>query len=93
MAQKRYVLACIMVSFRYLQRKYELQPGIDPPALSSPFLNAAAIFMKNCAISERERLIFLPWSCSSLVLAWLPCGPMSWYSTLPSSWGTFLYSA
>ena len=68
-AQKRYVFAWSIVSFRYLQRKYELQPGIDAPGLSFFFLKASAIFMKNCAISDSERLIFLPWSCSSLVLA------------------------
>lgn len=26
-------LACSMVSLRYLHKKYELQPGIDPPGL------------------------------------------------------------
>jgi hypothetical protein len=43
------------------------------------------IFMKNWAISERLRLIFLPWSCSSFVLAWFWCGPTNFFSTVPSA--------
>jgi hypothetical protein len=39
------------VSFRYLHRKYELQPGIEHPGLSFFAVTASAIFMKNC---ERE---------------------------------------
>mmetsp|Transcript_80878 Transcript_80878/g.196075 ORF Transcript_80878/g.196075 Transcript_80878/m.196075 type:complete len:278 (+) Transcript_80878:982-1815(+) len=61
-AQNKYVFAHIIVSLRYLHRKYELQPEIETPGLSFFALNASAIFMKNCAISDRERLIFFPWS-------------------------------
>ena len=41
-AQKRYVFAWSIVSLRYLQRKYELQPGMETPGLSFFFLNASA---------------------------------------------------
>mmetsp|Transcript_30019 Transcript_30019/g.95929 ORF Transcript_30019/g.95929 Transcript_30019/m.95929 type:complete len:210 (+) Transcript_30019:1931-2560(+) len=84
MAQKRYVRAWSIVSFRYLQRKYELQPGMVLPGFSFFALMASAIFMKNCAISVSDRLIFLPWSWSSLVLRWSLCGPMRSWSTEPS---------
>jgi len=49
-----------MVSFRYLHRKNELQPGMVSPGLSFFFITASAIFMKNWAISDNDRLIFLP---------------------------------
>mmetsp|Transcript_25426 Transcript_25426/g.85438 ORF Transcript_25426/g.85438 Transcript_25426/m.85438 type:complete len:225 (+) Transcript_25426:1567-2241(+) len=84
MAQKRYVFELSIMSFKYLQRKYVLQPGMETPGLSFFALKASAIFMKNCAISESERLIFLPWSCSSLVRFWSWCGPKSFCSMVPS---------
>jgi hypothetical protein len=65
MAQKRYVRACSMVSFRYLHRKNELHPGMVMPGCNFFFITASAIFMKNWAISERDKLIFFPCSCSS----------------------------
>ena len=46
-------LACSMVSFRYLHKKYELQPGMGRPGLSVPCCTASAIFMKNWAIYMR----------------------------------------
>ena len=49
-----------MVSLRYLQRKNELHPGMLMPGVSFFLMTASAIFMKNCAISDRDRLIFLP---------------------------------
>ena len=40
--------------------------------------------MKNMAISESDRLIFLPWARSSFVLAWSGWGPTSFCSVVPS---------
>mmetsp|Transcript_25406 Transcript_25406/g.70741 ORF Transcript_25406/g.70741 Transcript_25406/m.70741 type:complete len:462 (-) Transcript_25406:968-2353(-) len=76
MAQNKYVFACRSVSLRYLQRKKLLQPGMVAPGLNLFFITASAIFMKNCAISDSDRLIFLPWSCSSFVLFLSGCGPV-----------------
>ena len=53
-------ITCNMVSLRYLQRKKELHPGILMPGVSFFLITASAIFMKNWAISDRDKLIFLP---------------------------------
>ncbi len=46
------------------------------PGTSFLAMIASAIFMKNCAISDSDRLIFLPWFCRFLVFVWSGCGPM-----------------
>ena len=63
---------------------YELHPGIDAPGPNFFALEALAILRKNWAISVSDRLIFLPWSCSVLVLRWSGSAPTSLYSKPPS---------
>ena len=53
-------ITCNMVSLRYLQRKKELHPGMLMPGVSFFLMTASAIFIKNWAISDRDKLIFLP---------------------------------
>jgi hypothetical protein len=60
---------------RYLHRKKELHPGILIPGTSFFLITASAIFIKNCDISERDRLIFFPCSCSSFVFFMSACAP------------------
>ena len=70
-----YVRTCNIVSFKYLQRKKEQHPGIDIPGINFFFITASAIFMKNCDISESDKLIFFPCSCNSFVFfisEWAP---------------------
>jgi hypothetical protein len=51
------VLTCNIVSFKYLHRKYELQPGIEHPGLSFLAVTASAIFIKNCELMTLRAVI------------------------------------